>query len=313
MTHSLPPLNALRAFEVAARQLSFKKAARELHVTPAAISHQIKALEEYLGVQLFQRLNRALQLTEVGQACLPKLQEGFNCLKEAVEQVSAQTEVTHLTVSVAPSFAAKWLLPRLYRFATAHPDIDMRVSASMALVDRANSNNREQWDFRKRGVDVAIRFGRGKYQGFRVDKLFSVAIVPLCSPRLLEGEHPLLKPDDLRYHVLLHDDTLYLDERRPDWNMWLKYAGVKGIDSSRGQHFSHAVLALEAAVEGQGVVLSLRTLAAADLTAGRLVVPFELSIPLSFGYYIVCPETVADRPDIVAFRNWLLEEARLDQ
>jgi LysR family glycine cleavage system transcriptional activator len=201
----------------------------------------------------------------------------------------------------------------LYRFATAHPDIDMRVSASMALVDRANSNSQEQWDFRKRGVDVAIRFGRGKYQGFRVDKLFSVAIVPLCSPRLLEGAHPLLKPDDLRYHILLHDDTLYLDERRPDWNMWLKYAGVKGIDSSRGQHFSHAVLALEAAVEGQGVVLSLRTLAAADLTAGRLVVPFELSIPLSFAYYIVCPETAADRPDIVAFRNWLLEEARLDQ
>jgi LysR family glycine cleavage system transcriptional activator len=312
MSDHLPPLNALRAFEVAARHLSFKKAARELHVTPAAISHQIKALENYLQVRLFRRLNRALQLTEEAQVCLPKLREGFDALAEAVEQVRAQIKRGSLTVSVAPSFAAKWLVPRLYRFAAAHPDIDMRVSASMELIDRQNPQPIKLLHFRKGGIDVSIRFGRGSYPGFRVDKLLSVSIIPMCSPRLFQGRFPLREPSDLRHHTLLHDDTLYFDERRPDWRMWLEYAGVTGIDTSHGQHFSHAVLALEAAIEGQGVVLTLRNLAAADLAAGRLVTPFPLSIPLDFAYYVVCPESIADRPKIAAFREWLLEEARQD-
>ncbi len=313
MTHRLPPLNALRAFEAAARHLSFNKAALELHVTQAAISHQIKALEHYLEVQLFRRLNRSLQLTEEAQVCLPKLREGFDCLAEAVEDVRAQNKRGRLTVSVAPSFAAKWLVPRLHRFAAAHPDIDMWISASMELIDKQNPHNMKPLDFRKGNVDVAIRFGWGKYPGFRADKLLEVSMIPMCSPRLLEGKHPLRKPEDLRHHTLLHDDTLDYDELWPGWSMWLNYAGVTGVDASHGQHFSHAVLALEAAIEEQGVVLSLRNLAAADLMAGRLVTPFPLSISLNFAYYVVCPTATADRPKIAVFREWLLEEAHQDE
>ncbi len=309
MPSSLPPLNALRAFEVAARCLSFKQAAEELHVTPAAVSQQIKALEHYLGLPLFRRTNRVLQLTPAAQAGLPKVQEGFACLVEAVEQFQERAKSPILTISVAPSLAAKWLVPRLHRFAAVHPDIDMRISASMALVD--GRSRAALADFRRDGIDLAIRFGRGKYPGFQVDKLFSVAIVPMCSPRLLEGEHPLRKPEDLRHHVLLHDDTLSLDDRKPDWNMWLKAAGVRQqVDANRGQHFSHTALALNAALEGQGVVLSIKTLAAADLAAGRLVIPFALSIPLDFAYYLVCPEAIAEQPMIAAFRAWLLQEAQ---
>lgn len=313
MIRSFPPLNALRAFEVAARHLSFDEAARELHVTPAAINHQIRTLEEYLGVRLFRRLNRALQLTSAAQACLPKLQQGFGCLTEALEQIWTQDDVTLLTVGVPPSFAVKWLLPRLHRFATIHPDIKMQMSSSMALIDRPKANLEDLLEFNKKGMDVAVCFGNGKYTGFRVDKLLSVSIIPLCSPRLLEGKHPLRRPEDLRYQTLLHDDTLYFDECHPDWSLWLKLAGVQGDDGSRGKHFSHAVLALDAAVAGQGVVLSLHTLAATDLAAGRLIIPFDLSIPLNFAYYLVCPEMTADRPSIVAFRHWLLEEAKRDE
>lgn len=311
MSPRLSPLNALRAFEAGARHLSFKKAAAELHVTPAAISQQIKLLESYLGTPLFQRLNRGLRLTEAGRACLPKLQEGFACFAEAMEQAGAHHSAGILTVSVAPSFAAKWLVPRLHRFAAIHPEIDMRISASMAPVDR--QGRVEMREFRKEGVDVTIRFGRGNYPGFRVDKLFSVSIVPLCSPRLREGEPPLRQPDDLRRHTLLHDEILALDDRRPDWALWLKTAGVEGIDASRGQRFNHTALALEAAIEGQGVVLSIRELAAADLAAGRLVMPFDLKIPLEFAYYMVCPEVTAGQPKIVAFREWLREEVRRDE
>jgi LysR family glycine cleavage system transcriptional activator len=242
MPPSLPPLNALRAFESAARCLSFKQAAEELHVTPAAVSQQIKALEHYLGLPLFRRANRVLQLTPAAQAGLPKVQEGFACLAEAMEQFRARAKSPMLTISVAPSLAAKWLVPRLHRFAAVHPDIDMRISASMALVD--GRSRAALADFRRDGIDLAIRFGRGKYPGFQVDKLFSVAIVPMCSPRLLEGEYPLREPEDLRHHVLLHDDTLSLDDRRPDWGMWLKAAGVRQqVDANRGQHFSHTALA----------------------------------------------------------------------
>lgn len=186
MTHRLPPLNALRAFEAAARHLSFNKAALELHVTQAAISHQIKALEHYLEVQLFRRLNRSLQLTEEAQVCLPKLREGFDCLAEAVEDVRAQNKRGRLTVSVAPSFAAKWLVPRLHRFAAAHPDIDMWISASMELIDKQNPHNMKPLDFRKGNVDVAIRFGWGKYPGFRADKLLEVSMIPMGSTLRVE-------------------------------------------------------------------------------------------------------------------------------
>lgn len=303
------PLNALKAFEAAARHLSFSKAADELYVTPAAVSQQIKTLEDLLDVQLFHRLNRGLALTQAAQAGLPRLREGFMNLAQGVRQIRSQNEPRSLTVWMAPSFAAKWLVPRLHRFAALRPDIDLRISASSDLIDTAQARSSIPADsFRQHDVDIAIRFGNGEYPGCRVDKLLSASAVPLCSPSLLEEHgHPLRQPDDLRYHTLLHDDTAY--EGRPDWASWLKAAGVEGIDASRGVHFNHVSLALEAAADGQGVVLSMLPLAAADLSAGRLLIPFDLSMPLASAYYIISLQETAADADIAAFREWLLAEA----
>lgn len=309
MPQQLPPLNALRAFDAAARHLSFSKAAEELHVTTAAISHQIKSLEDYLGVQLFHRLNRGLALTEAAQAGLPKLEEGFARLAEAVHQILQHDQGEVLTVRVAPSFAAKWLVPRLQHFSALHPGIDLRIAADANLID-AKSSPDTAWDqSRYQEVDMEIRFGAGDYPGCRVDKLFPVSAVPLCSPRLLEGKHPLRTPEDLRYHTLLHDGTAY--EGHPDWTAWLKAAGVEGVDGGRGLHFNYAALALEAAIDAQGVLLSLDVLATTDLAAGRLVIPFELSLPVTHAsYYVISPEATAGQAKIVAFREWLLAEVR---
>lgn len=314
MTYRLPPLNALRAFESAARHLSFRKAAEELHVTPAAISHQMKILEEQLGVQLFRRLTRAIELTEGGRNFLPKLREGFERFAEAVEKVRAFENTGVLTVAVAPSFAVKWLIPRLYRFVTAHPDIDVRILANMRLVDarrRDNPNSITGEDDLANDADIDIRFGSGKYPRCRVDKLFQVSLTPLCSPRLLEGMRPLKKPQDLRYHSLLHDDILDVSEGRPDWAMWLKAAGAEDVDANRGTHFNHSILCLEAAIDGLGVVLGNKELAAHDMATGRLVAPFELSLAMDLAYYVVSPEATADRPKVALFREWLLAETQI--
>lgn len=310
MSIRLPPLNSLRAFEAAARHLSFKKAAEELHVTPAAISHQVKALEDYLGVQLFRRLTRALELTQAAQGFLPKLREGFDSLAEAVADLSEKGMAGSLTVGVAPSFAAKWLVPRLHRFAAAHPEIDLRISASLNLIDalrrEASSDEPAQ------GSDLTIRFGRGRYPGFRADKLCSTLVTPVYSPKLVRDGERLDRPEDLRGYTLLHDDTVYFDEERPDWAVWLKEAGVDGIDAARGPHFSHSALAIEAAADGLGVALTLAKLAASELESGRLIAPFKLSLPSKFSYYLVREEGESERPRIAAFREWLLEELRRD-
>ena len=307
MSDRLPPLNSLRAFEIAARHLSFRKAAEELHVTPAAISHQIKLLEEQLGVTLFRRLTRAIELTEVGRSFLPKLREGFENIAQAVERVRAYGRADALTVNVPPSFATKWLMPRLHRFVTANPDIDIRILASMRLMD---TSRHDFPDEQMVDADIDIRFGSGRYPHSRADLLFPVSLTPLCSPSLLKGMRPLSRPSDLRYHVLLHDDTLYLSDGRPDWEQWLRAAGADGVDPVRGPHFNHSILGLEAAVDGLGVVLGIKELAAHDLAAGRLVAPFELSLAMDAAYYLVSAEANAERPKVATFRNWLLEEAR---
>jgi len=293
------PLNALRAFEAAARHLSFVKAADELHVTPAAISHQVKSLEDFLGVQLFRRLPRGLLLNDAGQLFLPELREGFAQLDKAVERVRESDARGPLMISVAPAFAAKWLVPRLERFSAAHPDIDVRISARLAVID-----------FQRDAFDAAIRLGRGNYPGLESTKLFDESVTPLCSPRLLEGEFPLRKPEDLQHHLLLHDDSLEFDASAPKWSSWLKAAGIKDIDSTRGPHFSHPDHALQAAIDGAGVVLGWRYLATADLAAGRLIAPFDLALPLDLGFFLVCPETHAERPKVALFRQWLLDEVR---
>lgn len=316
MSERLPPLNALKAFESAARHLSLKRAAQELSVTPAAISHQVKALEDYLGVQLFRRLNRALELTPAARAALPKLREGFDSLAQAVAAMRPQPDSGQVTVSAAPSFATRWLMPRLHRFFAAHPDIDVRVSARLRRVKQGGKDSvaeRATIEIWLEESDVAILYGHGDYPGFRFDKLFALTVAPICSPQLVHGDMPLRRPQDLIHHTLLHDDTGALYDGTAFWDVWLKAAGMEAIDTSRGSHFSHAVLALEAANDALGVVATFPALAAAELAAGRLIMPFELQVALPSAYYLVCNETVLLRPAVVAFRDWLLAEAAYEE
>ena len=290
----LPSLKGLRAFEAAGRCLSFTRAAEELHVTQAAISHQIKALEAQLGVRLFRRAPRGLLLTDAGQAYLTEVREAFRRLTQATDRLLARDVAGVLTVSVLPSFAARWLVPRLPRFSGRHPEIDLRIAADDRPVD-----------FNREDVDVALRYGRGDYPGLQADHFLSEEVCPVCSPALLRGRHPLRTPADLKDHVLLHDDL------PTTWAMWLKVAGATEVDPTRGPHFTDSSLVLQAAVGGQGVALGRSALAGDDLAAGRLVRPFPLSLPAESAYFIVYPPHTANRPKIAAFRAWLLAEAAL--
>ncbi len=297
MTRRVYPLNSLRAFEASARHLSFVKAAEELYVTPAAISHQVKRLEQYLGVQLFRRLPRGLLLAETGQVLLSELREVFLRLDKAMERVLESDTRGALTISVAPMFAVKWLVPRLQRFDASHPDIDLRMSSSLGVID-----------FQRDAFDAAVRLGRGQYPGLEAVKLFDESVTPMCSPRLLEGPPTLHSPDDLRLHVLLHDDSAGFDPAAPNWDTWLEAAGARRVDATRGPHFGQPDHALQAAIDGAGVVLGWRYLAAEDISAGRLVQPFSLDLPLGSSFYLVYPEAHSVRPKIVTFRDWLIEE-----
>jgi LysR family glycine cleavage system transcriptional activator len=303
----MPSLNSLRAFEAAARHLSFRKAAAELHVTPAAISHQIKGLEEQLGIMLFHRLPRGLALTDEGIAGLPSLRAGFASLEEGVEQLRESGQRGALAVEVAPSFAAKWLVPRLPKFSVAHPEIDLSIVGSSTQVDGYDHDAIVRNDFRGGDVQIEIRFGQGDYLGCHVDRIFGVSAVTLCSPALLKGEDPLTTPSDLANHTLLHDGTPW--GHRPDWASWLAKAGVSGVDTTRGPHFSPIQLLLQAAMDGQGVALTMDVLAARDIALGRLVMPFEEQVPVDSAFYLVTLEETAQLPHIAAFRNWLLQEA----
>lgn len=295
MTYQLPSLNALRAFEAAARHLSFKQAARELHVTPGAVGQQIRRLEADLAVKLFERRTRAVMLTEAGQGYLPVVRQAFQKISDATERLSPARKVRMLTVSMLSSFAAKWLVPRLGRFQERHPDIDVRITTSGRLVD-----------FSREDVDVAIRHGLGRYPGLRSWRLLSEDMTPVCSPALLDGPRPLRRPDDLRHHTLLHDQA------RRDWTLWLQALGVNGVDSARGPSFSDDGLMLQAAIDGQGVALGRGALIERDMAEGRLVAPFDVRLPSDFAYYLVCPEAPADHPNIAAFRDWLLTEVGQD-
>jgi LysR family glycine cleavage system transcriptional activator len=287
-------------------------AAKELHVTPAAISHQVKGLEEVLAQRLFRRLKRGLELTRAGQALLPKLSDGFARLGEAVEEMRSSTEAGMLAVSAAPSFATRWLAPRLHRFVREHPDLDVRIHASTRLIDPGGEESGPGDAAPGSPVedaDIAVRFGTGDYPGFRVDRLMSVEVTPMCSPRLLQAGPALKQPADLKEHVLIHDNVRY-DDGRPLWDAWFEAAGLPGMDTSHGLRFSHALLALEAAADGMGVTMGMPALAGSDLASGRLVAPLALTLPLKFAYYIVSGTDTAERADVVAFRDWLLAEAR---
>ena len=291
MTSRLPSLNGLRAFEAAARHLSFTNAATELNVTQTAISHQIRRLEEELGIQLFVRQNRALALTPQAKDYLPGVRAAFNDLRLATDRLLRKDNDHVLTVSTLASLAAKWLLPRLSAFQEAHPGIDVRITTSTALVD-----------FRSGDVDAAIRYGRGHWPGVRADWLTADELFPVCSPALLTGNRPLRSPQDLADHTLLHTSGVYDD----DWRLWLTAAGLPAdISKLPGLTFDLILMTVQAALDGIGVAMGRTSYVEADIAKGRLVVPFKITLPTDAGFYLVSPEGRADTPKLAAFRQWL--------
>jgi LysR family glycine cleavage system transcriptional activator len=312
MSYRLPPLNALRAFEIAARHLSFKHAAEELCVTPTAISHQIKQLEEFLGVDLFRRLTRSLELTPEGVAMLPKVREGMECFASAVERMRRPDVKQRLVLVSPPSFATRWLVPRLKHFAEQHPAIELHLVSSLNAIDTdpmGVAKIFDQIDLRDGDSHAAICFGTGSYPGYRVDRMLSSGYVPVCSAKLMKSAHPLQTPDDLRFHTLIHDDTIADERARPTWNEWLRVAGAHDVDATAGPHFRDSGLALAAAIDGLGIALASKPLAATEVASGGLVVPFRISFRERFAYYLVAPDATAQRAPVVALRQWLFAEA----
>ncbi|MDD1780956.1 transcriptional regulator GcvA [Enterovibrio sp. ZSDZ35] len=301
MEEHLPPLNALRAFESVARLLSIKAAAEELHVTPAAVSQQIKSLESYLDVQLFERKVRSLELTEAGAQLYPFMEEGFSKLEEGVRQLRRRQQSNELVVSASPTFAAKWLLPRLGSFYKAYPQYRLRVDACECLVN-----------FRSDGVDVALRYGAGCYPNLYCQTLIPEEVIPVCSPSLLSGDNPLKNPDDLRHHMLLRSAWQTGQESAPCWGMWLRAAGLSDIDPDAGHHFSTEFLALQAAIEGQGVALTAKALVSSDIESGNLIYPFgeDFNQMVAFNYYFVCPESHLRLKKVQAFKQWIEGEIK---
>lgn len=297
----LPPLRSLRAFEAAARHLSFERAGDELAVTPSAVGQQVKSLEAWLGLPLFVRLpSKGVALTSVGERYAASISDMLDQLNEATARALKPEASRSLTVATVPSFASGWLIPRLGSLRERHPDIDVRISVGQGRTD-----------FVREDVDVAIRMGRpGGYPGLRTDLLMEETFFAVCSAALVDDPvHPLREPSDLRHHTLLHEivDTI------PDyitWDSWLAAIGVEGLDTSRGPAFPHTYLTLQAAASGQGVALATNVLIGDYLEAGRLARPFPQEVKGPYQYYVVCPETSAERPSIVAFRNWILDQAR---
>jgi len=302
---AMPPLNALRAFEAAARHLSLTKAAAELNVSPGAISHQIRGLEALLGVELFERRVRAIVLTDSGKRLYPGLQAGFVHIREAVSALKQLDNERVLVVSTSPGLTAKWLAARLYRFAGAHPEIDTRISSSLT-----NAN------FLTDGVDLAIRHMPDDPPPDPVldtEKLISLTLVPVCSPKLIESSGPLDKPELLAHAPLIHDDTLLPHARGPTWSDWFAAAGLPHVEIARGLSFNSAEHALDAASEGAGVLLVTNILAYDLVRSGRLVIPVPLMLPSGRAYHLVRPKRARERPQVRAFVDWLKGEfAALD-
>ncbi len=295
MRRRLPSLNALKAFEASARHESFTAAAVELFVTQGAVSQQVKALEEELGLRLFSREGRKLRLTEAGRAYLDVVRDAFDRLSAGTERLLERQSTGVLNVSTSPNFAAKWLVHRLGRFSEAHPGLELRVSASMHHVD-----------FAREDIDLAIRHGDGTWPGLHVARLCEEQIFPVCSPALLKGRRALKVPADLAQHPLLHVNDA------PHWSRWLVQFRVKGVDGTRGMVFNQASMAIDAAIQGQGVAMARTALAAWDLLEGRLARPFQQALAAPFAMWIVCPKATAELPKIAKFRQWLLAEAETD-
>ncbi|MEN9855073.1 MAG: hypothetical protein RL186_1002 [Pseudomonadota bacterium] len=302
MITGYPPLNALRAFEAAARRLSFTKAAEDLDVTPGAISQQVKILEDFVGQPLFRRLGRAVELTDSARAAMPLLREAFERVDDAVRQMRLPLRRERVSVSVAQSFASKWLVPRMERYQNAHPNVQVWISADMNLVDFAYAD-----------VDLAIRYGPGFYEGVMCEKLMAEEVLPVCSPDLIASGKKLQSPEDLVGHTLLHDVGQDHDPSCPDWPMWLAARNIKGANSNQGLRFNQSALVIDAAASGRGVALAKRAIAAADLQSGRLIAPFsEAGDKVGFAYWLVRPKGRTMTPALHSFLEWIKDEASSD-
>jgi len=292
MPRRLPQLNALKAFEAAARHVSFTRAAEELCVTQGAVSHQVKALEAELGIKLFNRERQRLIITDAGRDYLAVVRDALDRIAMGTERLVQRQSSGMLTVSTSPDFAAKWLVHRLGRFADAHPEIDLRVSATMHHVD-----------FAREDVDLAVRHGDGQWPGLHVARLCSEQLFAVCSPSL--GAR-LKRPNDVLKLPLLHLDN------RSAWTAWLAAAGIAEFDALHGPVLNRASMLIDAAIDGAGIALARTTLAAWDLIHKRLMRPFPVALPLAKSYWIVCPRATAELPKLAAFRNWLLAQAHDD-
>lgn len=295
----LPPLNSIRAFEATARHLSFTKAADELNVTAGAISQQVKSLEEYLGIQLFRRKNRQITLTQEARIGLANLSDGLDKLAEGIGAIRDFQTNQPLTITLPPTFAARWLMPRLKSFQKAHPEINVRIDASYRLVDIINED-----------IDAAIRFGTGEYAGLDSDFLFPQEIILVCSPALLEHGPKLEKPEDLENFSLLHCDFNLSpsSQTQPDWDMWFAMVGMDNVDPSQEIYFAQHDLLVQAAIEGQGVALVASVSASNALQEGLLIQPLKSPISLDDSFYFICAKEKSGLPRVQAFRKWLLKE-----
>lgn len=295
----LPPFVGVRVFEAAARLRSFARAAEELGITAGAVSQHIRILEEFAGQPLFRRLGRGVELTDAGQAAFSHASAAMAELLQAGRAMRVSMRGRRIAISTPPSFASKWLIPRLSKFQELWPDIEVRLSADMGLVDFSGSD-----------IDIAIRYGPGGYEGLHCEKLMSEAVIVVASPRLLEGRSPLRTAADLADLPLIHDDAPERDPSCPTWAMWFAARGARHVDAERGSRFNQASLALEAAVAGKGLVLAKRHLALRDLAEGALVAPLEEAhAPVSFAYWLVWPRVRRFEPAQRAFLEWLREQA----
>ena len=290
MTRQLPPMNSLKTFEVAGRLLSFTRAAEELNVTQAAISHQIKLIEEYLGVTLFDRYPRRLSLTTQGKALLPEVIEAFDRVSSAISAVKLNQPSNMLSVRLAPSFAAKWLSPRLKYFWLQYPEINLNLYHAHPAVD-----------FSREDIDIAVTYGKGDWPGVVADSLLSLDFFPVCTPSFMSNDKPLHDINNLRYYTLLHDASYEC------WTDWVKLAELDDINTSKGTIIDDTNVLIQAALDGQGVVLGSSTFVQDHLDSGRLIQPFDITLRNDFAYYIVCPPDHLNNPAVRAFKDWLLE------
>ena len=316
MPIGLPSLNALRTFEAAARHLSFKLAAAELSVTPTAVSHQIRGLEDYLGQPLFKRYTRRMELTPAGAALFPKVSQGLGCFVEAVDAARATRPKAELTVTAPPTFASRWLVPRLPSFTQLHQDIVLHLHSSLETID----------DSRREGLQLAgtappnageleaeVRFGLGNAAspGYLVEPFLATDYVLVCASSLVGGQGALRRPEDVQHCVLIHDDSLPYERVRPSWQEWCANGGIELdlAEDAAGPRFNDTGMVLAAVANGMGVALMARQLLGPDLAAGRIATPFDISVPSVNRYYLVMPEALAERPEMHAFRAWIKQQA----